>query len=337
VTTFEHRIEAVEALGFTTRQATFLTLVALHSGYCLRRQFAAFAGVRYGKNVRDFLDSLVTRQLATRFTVRADRGHLYHLQARALYRALRLEHSRNRRQASAAVIARKVMLLDFVLSHAEVEWLATDDDKVDLFTARVGVPRECLPQRTSAAADADHASTTRYFPHRLPIAVADDPPVVHLTWLVTDPTGGGLAAFLQDHASLLRRVPRWCVTAVGTAAALRVADCEAVFARVVASAGVGLSAQLDDLRWYFRTRQWADRGDVARLSLAEIERFRHLRARFSAPAFRVLYDHWVQGGDEALRRQVGHEPGDPFANAGRLVIEPLRFDYTQFGSLPGVA
>lgn len=29
--TFEDRIEAVEALGFTTRQARFLVLVALHS------------------------------------------------------------------------------------------------------------------------------------------------------------------------------------------------------------------------------------------------------------------------------------------------------------------
>lgn len=90
MTTFQERVDAVEALGFTTRQASFLTLVTLHSGYRLRRQYAAFAGVRYGKNVRDFLDSLVTRQLATRFTIRADRGHLYHLQARALYRAVRI-------------------------------------------------------------------------------------------------------------------------------------------------------------------------------------------------------------------------------------------------------
>lgn len=75
VTTFQERVDAVEAFAVTTRQASFLTLVALHSGYRLRRQYAAFAGVRYGKNVRDFLDSLVTRQPATRFTIRADRGH----------------------------------------------------------------------------------------------------------------------------------------------------------------------------------------------------------------------------------------------------------------------
>ena len=95
--TFDERVEAVESLGFTARQATFLAIVALHSGYCLRRQYAAFAGVSYGKNVRDFLDALVARQLATRFTIRADRGHLYHLHSRALYRVLRQEHSRNRR------------------------------------------------------------------------------------------------------------------------------------------------------------------------------------------------------------------------------------------------
>jgi hypothetical protein len=334
--TFEERVEAVEALGFTTRQATFLTLVALHSGYCLRRQYAAFAGVSYGKNVRDFLDSLVTRDLATRFRIRPDRGHLYHLQARALYRVLRIEHSRNRRQGSAALIARKLMLLDYVLSHSDIEWLATEDDKFDLFAERFGVPRDCLPQRAFAAAEPDDEPTTRYFPHKLPVAVTGDPPIVHFVSLVTDTTGRALEQFLQDHAGLLRRLPRWCVAAVGPATSLRLADCDAVFERFLGSPLNGLSAQLDDLRWFFHTRQLADRGDVAGLSLPEIERFRRLRARFTAPAFNALYERWQSGGDAVLAAMA--EPSGVAAPAvGQLVTEALPFDYSQFGSLPGVA
>jgi hypothetical protein len=334
--TFDERVEAVEALGFTTRQATFLALAALHSGYCLRRQFAAFAGVSYGKNVRDFLDSLVTRHLAARFTIRPDRGHLYHLQARTLYRVLRVEHSRNRRQASAALIARKLMLLDYVLAHADVEWVATEDDKVDLFAERFGLPRECLPQRTFTASEPDEEVTTRYFPHKLPVAVTGDPPTVHFVSLVTDTTGRGLEQFLQDHAGLLRCLPHWCVTAVGPDAALRLAGADAVFARFLGSALVGLGAQLDDLRWYFKTRQLADCGDVARLSLPEIERFRRLRERFSGPAFSAMYDRWIVGGERVLAAHAGLPTADASA-VGSLVVEPLSFDYSQFGSLPGVA
>jgi hypothetical protein len=174
--TFDDRVRALEPLGFTPRQTRFMVTVALHSGYCLRRQYSAFAGVAYGKNVCDFLDRLVERQLAQCFTQRADRGLIYHLQARALYRALGEDDNRNRRKASAALIARKIMVLDYVLAHSETQWLATEPDKVDLFAERCGVPRADLPQRVFPASKPGAADTTRYFTHKLPVAIAGDPP-----------------------------------------------------------------------------------------------------------------------------------------------------------------
>jgi hypothetical protein len=169
--TFEDRLDALEPLGFTPRQTRFIALVALHSGYCLRRQYSAYAGIRYGKNVCQFLETLVARGLAERFTQRADRGLIYHLQARGIYRALGQDENRNRREASAALIARKIMVLDYVLSHADMAWLSTEDEKVDLFAARYGVPPSDLPQRVFAASTQDLSSTTRYFVHKLPVAL----------------------------------------------------------------------------------------------------------------------------------------------------------------------
>ena len=77
--TFDERVRALDPLRLTPRQARFVVTVVLHSGYCLRRQYMAFAGLQYGKVARHFLDHLVTRHLATRETCRADRGFLYHL------------------------------------------------------------------------------------------------------------------------------------------------------------------------------------------------------------------------------------------------------------------
>lgn len=121
--TFTERVQAVIPFGFTERQAAFLVTVALHSGYCLRRQYATFTGLQYGKNVRDFLESLVDREFARRFTYRGDSGHIYHLNARRLYRAIGQEDNRNRRQAGPALVARKLMLLDYVLKEPGRDWL----------------------------------------------------------------------------------------------------------------------------------------------------------------------------------------------------------------------
>src|SRR5205823_6232984 len=104
--------------------------------------------------------------------------HVYHLHARSLYRALGQEDNRNRRQASSAQIARKVMLLDYVLSRSNVDWYATEQDKVDLFVARFGLPIGVLPRRMFRGAD-DECRATRYFVQKLPIFIAGEPPVVH--------------------------------------------------------------------------------------------------------------------------------------------------------------
>ena len=43
--TREDRLTQLGLMGFTTRQADFLLTVMLHSGWCLRRHYATFAGI----------------------------------------------------------------------------------------------------------------------------------------------------------------------------------------------------------------------------------------------------------------------------------------------------
>ncbi|MCC7241565.1 MAG: hypothetical protein IT180_06545 [Acidobacteria bacterium] len=334
--TLDDRAGALEPFGFSPRQARFLAMAALHSGYCLRRQYAAYAGVRYGKNVRDFLDSLVDRRLAERFTVRADRGHVYHVCSRTVYRALGQEDNRNRREASAAAIARKVMLLDFVLAHSDVEWLATEADKLDLFADRFDVPRPDLPQRAYASSRPEGGPTVRFFPHKLPVAVVGDPPIAQFVYSAAEHVGGGFDAFLQDHAGLFGHLAAWTVLVIGPPGLPALTTCEAAFERFLAKPTVGLVLRSDDLRWYVTTRKAVDAGELARLSVTDINRFRALREKFRGPAFDAVYRDWLQRGDTVLAGpdRASHAPR---RSVGRLVVETLRFDYSQFGSLPGVA
>jgi hypothetical protein len=333
--TFEDRVRALEPFGFTPRQTRFIALVALHSGYCLRRQYAAFAGIRYGKSVCDFFEKLVARGFATGFTQRADRGRIYHLQARAIYRAISEPELRNRREASAALIARRMMVLDYVLSHADVEWLSTEDEKVDLF-ARFGVPLRDLPQRASAVARSEASSATRYFRHEAPVAVLGDPPVATFVCLVTDTTGRTLEQFLRDHGRLFAWLPSWMVVAIGPSpTGLRA--CEVAFERYRRRPIETVSATTDDLVWFFRTRQAVDHGDLTGLSVTAIDRFRTLREAFRRPVFDELYLAWQRDGEAAFAGSAASTLQHGMRSVGTLVTELLPFDYSQFGSLPGIA
>lgn len=330
--TFADRVQALEPLGFTPRQTRFLVTVAIHSGYCLRRQYSAFAGIRYGKNVCEFLDTLVTRGLAVRFTQRADRGHIYHLQARAVYRALGEADNRNRRTASSALVARKLMVLDYVLAHQDVEWLASEADKVALCTTRYGVPLAALPQRVFPAPRGGGAATTRYFLDKLPVADAVVPAsAVQFVYLATDGTGDGFARFLADHERLIAQLPAWRVVAVSPSPSALTA-CERVFGSWHAAPREVTIDDRADREWFFAARQAVDRGEWARLAVAEIDRFRTLRARFVGAEVDAQYAEWCARGAVAVADESGVSRA-----VGQLVTERLPYDYRQFGSLPGVA
>ena len=229
--TFIERVQALEPLGFSEVQTRFLVTVALHSGFCLRRHYTTFAGLKYGQGVRDFLERLVARKLARRFAFRPDRGHVYHLHASSIYEAIGQGDNRNRRPTSPALIARKLMILDYVLTQPDADWFATEQDKVRLFTTQYGIDRADLPQRVYLAGDGQGSRTTRYFVHKLPLFRTGDPPVVSFVFLVTDTTGSGLTRFLHDHVRLLRRLPDWRIIALAPRHIPGLLACSAAFQR----------------------------------------------------------------------------------------------------------
>jgi hypothetical protein len=333
--TLDDRVRALASMHLTPRQTRFVALVALHSGYCLRRQYLTFAGLQYGKNVREFLDGLVTRGLATRFAYRRDRGYLYHLSARSLYRAIDQEENRNRRHTSPALIARKLMVLDYVLGHHERDWYATERDKVALFTVRFAVPVGELPYRIYTARDGLAGPTIRYFVHKLPIYLQGEPPVVHFVHLVVDDTGRAFEQFLIDHARLFARLPAWAVDAVGAGAVDGLSACQQVFTSFVADRARPTPTDLRDVQWFFQTRRLVEAGQLGGLSVADINRFRDARANFSAPAIARLYARWLLEGERAFAGPAA-DGSSLAARVGQLVMEQVPGQYTQFGALAGV-
>ena len=106
------------------------------------------------------------------------------------------------------MIARKLMLLDSVLTAPDAEWYATEEDKVALFTRELGIPLGDLPQRVYAPTNRQRRTTTRYFVHKLPVYLTADRAVIHFVYLVHDDSGHGLAQFLHDHVASSARCRR---------------------------------------------------------------------------------------------------------------------------------
>jgi len=185
--TFEEGAATLRGLGWTEREADWLTLVCLHSGVFTRSQFQA----RYGlskQTASRFARTLLQGGIARETRLPDRRGYrptsICHVRSRALYRTLGIEDNRHRRSASAEVTIRRLLSLDYVLEHPDLDWLPTVPERLAYFE-RLGIFRTVLPQRVHAGPFAERPSR-RYFPLNLPIAGCG----ATTTFVYADPGGG---------------------------------------------------------------------------------------------------------------------------------------------------
>jgi hypothetical protein len=332
--TFDDRVRALAPFGFSDTQTRFLATVALHSGFCLHRHYATFAGLQYGAGVRDFFDRLVTRRLARRLRFRRDRGDVFHINNSAIYDAICQNDNRNRRQTSQALIARKLMLLDYVLGAQDGHWLATEQDKVEFFGS-VGIPQSHLPQRIFLGRRFER--TTRHFIEKFPIQVVGDPPTIHFAYLVTDAIGQAFEHYLLGHLALLRHLGRWRVAAMAPSHIPGLAAVQQVFGRIgnrVPTPGYNI----DELNKYFGMRLRFERREATQADLDALKFFHEARERYSGQAFEIALARFAESGELLDEWACAAEVKRAVAEGrGGLITYQLPHRYDRFGSMAGVA
>jgi hypothetical protein len=124
-------IAAIQELGYTQREASFLYLVGAHSGYFLRRQFDYFISRRKGAIARNFLAKAQAAGYVE--VIEYARGwRVYHLLSRSIYRLLRMPESQNRHRKADASIRSRLITLDYVLENRDDEhYLIGPEEKVN--------------------------------------------------------------------------------------------------------------------------------------------------------------------------------------------------------------
>jgi hypothetical protein len=318
----DERVQAVAKLGFTDRQARFLTTVMLHGGVCVRRQFARFAGTAYGHNVNAFFDKLVERGHAASCDCVHNRAKLYHVHDRALYGAIGEANSRYRRPLPARAVCGRLMRLDAVIEHPELEWLPTEAEKL-AFLADF-VPSCRVIRLPNVTVGVGRRRRVRVFPDDVLIGVEPGGRVVFLC-LVSDPFPDALRACLQRSRDLLRIVPVWTLKLVFPARISNSID------RFVAVAREELATPLpvvvvDELREYFGHLAARAKGQTRGFD----PRFRELQETFAAPRFRLLYRRWLADGETAFETVTSPAIGEAIAwGGGRIewTVLPTRYDH----------
>jgi hypothetical protein len=331
--TNEQRIASLQSAGYTEREAAFLCLAALHSGYFVRRQFSFFIGKNSGQLDENFLKRALGNNHVRATTYRADRI-LYHIGSKPLYDLIGEPDNRNRRQHQVFTIKCRVMALDFVLQHRTCKFAATEREKLDLFCGRFSIDIEHLPAKLYRATSSAN-STTRYFVDKYPIFVTDADSAVHFCYIDEGlHSTSGFEGYLHQYEALLRRLPGFRMVYVAgftdqCAKARRVFDRFAV----ALGATAPLDPQVARLLAYFRNRDAFERRDLKDFTQAKLIQFREDRASFDGSNYERMFQAWKCGGDEAVLGCLGLKASSNARPAIVFETHILRFNYQLFGTL----
>lgn len=292
--TTQERIQAVADYGFTERQARFLVLVMRHSGLCVKRQYAAFVGIKPGgEKCNAFFHKLVGRGYAVATDCIHNRARLYHIHHKPLYHAIGEPESRYRRAVPARRAAERLMRLDMALMSPCLGWLTTRSEKVGYLKARTA------PEPSESPVDAtnrDGPNLANLFPGTFPIGI-DPSGHLLLLYLATVPWTDDFRTFLVGHVALLCATPAWTLRLVFPQPLHRAsADYETVVHEELESP-LHADTIYDLKRYFFHRRRRTDPNAIPEALRAFLDR---CAQAFAGPRFALLYRRWLTDGDDAL-------------------------------------
>jgi hypothetical protein len=309
--TSEQRRDALERLGYTHREASFLSLAALHGGYFLRRQFCSFIRKEIGGTANALVEKLLTQGHATVLPA-LNNTKIYHLANRPFYALLGESDNRNRREHSPGAMKRRLIGLDFVLANPQHRYLATELEKVEYFSGILGIPQSALPYKRYVSRKSP-STTTRYFVDKFPLFLSNADPVetrLRATFVFVDEGLVTLSAFenyLYQYAELWRALRSFRVIYASDsrrlfqAAARRFQSFGERFARLDGDPNAVLAARLIA---HFAARTRYENGDFSSFSRQKLIQLRNETAEFSATKYQELFLIWKAQGDEAVTQRL---------------------------------
>lgn len=320
-------------LGYSPREATFLRVVAIHSGVFLRRQYVAYTGGGPGNAVQTLVTKLLSRGHGQAISF-GDNKTVYHLTYKGIYRLLGIEDSNNRRSRSGWLLKLRLMAIDFILDHADGHFLETEQEKTDFFARHFGAKREQLPIVVYPARHTGPGATSRAFVEKFPILIAPGAspqarPEVAFSFIDDgQATVSSFAGFLHRYSSLMGLIPRFRLFYIADAAT-KFAPAQRQFERLVLGAASGSApAQPDTLQRYFELmKRWQE--GMTRFNSDQFAELARLRRLYSGLEYDALFEKWQVASFSVFPPVVPAKT--PLSLAPKFVPMLLGHDYRFLG------
>lgn len=324
----------LQRYGYSPQEAHFLSLAALHSGYFVASQFTDFLRQPRGASTQRFLDKLALRRHASCERYQG-RRLVYHIGAQSIYQRLGQSDNRNRRNKAPLTIKRRLMCLDFVLSHLGYRFLATEAEKLDHFLVERQLAIDLLPARHFQRRSGEQA-TERFFVDKQPIYLL---PAAHRDAVQTvgfayvdegARTIQGFETFLEQLRPMCDALGRFEIV-YAAADSDSFSRAEGAFRRVFISRArekaIVLSQDAREAVAYFEIRRRFETRNFVGLTHDRLMEYREQKHKFAGAQWERLYERWKENGAADLARH-NPAPRDP-----RFLTQLLGEDYDMFQSV----
>lgn len=330
------QISNLKSFGYTEREATFLAIAALHSGYFLRRQYCAFSGTGFGTPDNALIEKTLELRHVREISLRYHRK-LYSIQSKPLFEALGETDNRNRRLHEPQTIKARLMGLDYVLGKPNACWYPTEDDRVSLFVDDFGIEKQHLPVKRYVSRNGGR-QTLRWFVDKPPVFT--EPPDKTVRICFADPgyhTGDAFASFLSDYRPLFARLERFGIIYIACYAASAHRG-QAIFDRSFCTAAASpLDPVHSDLTQYFEDRYEHEMKGLAGFDHERLNRYRDARRQFANRRVDELFALWKEEGAAAMTADLCPESAPDFHRRCSFSIEIPAQNYELFGGFPKAA
>ncbi len=311
--TQEEQILAIRKLGYSRKEADFLVLAALHSGYFLPRQ--------YDPRVKN-LASILCQKLIRHGHAKVKpygRQRVCHLCSQGFFSEIGQEHNRNRTAKDTYRIRGKIMALDYVLAHpttADQIYLPTEEGKLAYFCDRRNIPLDVLPNKMYDGSI--NGRTRRYFIDKFPILA--DQLTNRVTFAFVDNVafdGVTFRTWLTQHSRLFRELKACDIVYVATSASQFKRNLLEFDNRLNDRRGLAAAA----LASYLKQRKEMEDRKAVGYTNDEFIAYRKLAKQFPGPDIEARYQTYLQTGIVT-----------PITTDFRMTLYTPPFNYSWLGS-----
>lgn len=304
-------VESLKQLGYTEREAEFLYLVAVHSGFFLQRQFSQYLGIAGRGPVTDFIRKTIEKRDVREH--QPDRGtqKIYHLFSRRLYSAIGKENSRNRKAGRYGLLDKalpRLLSLDFVLANLDRTYLEEEADKVEYLTVEKGISADSLPAKIFPGQNG--SETRHYFVERFPIFLSSsaDAPTVNFTYIEDE------IRSLQTFSSFVQRYRSLFEALIDNFRLIFVSNstqtfpyAKKTFAQLLSPAQHG--RELQELERFFWLKRMAEEKRFGELAHKDVIDWQRGLKRYADPEHESQYEVWKKTG-KLSEKEPARSTGD---------------------------